>query len=65
MSTPDALLNPLTPLAFLTPEEAYQVRVAIYVLVAPLAVSTPKEAYIRDCWKLNDHLSDLRLGFRK
>lgn len=33
------ILNPNTPLAFLTPEQAYQTSVSTYVLVASLGVS--------------------------
>ncbi len=34
------ILNPYTPLAFLTPEEAYQTSVSTYVIVASLGVSS-------------------------
>lgn len=33
------ILNPDTPLAFLTPEQAYQTSVSIYVLAGSLGVS--------------------------
>jgi hypothetical protein len=36
---PDAILNPYTPLAFLTPDAADQYQVMLYVYVALLAVS--------------------------
>lgn len=41
------ILNPNTPLAYLTPEQAYQSSVAIYVLAGSLGVSNPLILYER------------------
>ena len=67
------ILNPDTPLAFLTPEQAYQTTVSTYVLVASLGVSlcldivTQKSQILRQVllWDCLDNISeDFSIIFR-
>lgn len=52
---PEAILNPYTPLAFLSPAIAEQYQVVGYVYVASLAVSTLEESISVEKYPILSH----------